>query len=85
MVSHEMTVKMLTGTAVTEHLTTLQFQVVNWRSTSKMAHFHDYWQESLDPHCVGLSIGYLSILTTWKLASLRASNLRARRKIQCLL
>ena len=78
-----MAIKMSAGIAVTEGLTALQFHIVNWRSTSKMAHFHDYWQKASDPHNIDLSIDYLSMVTTWKLASLRAitcSERRARRK-----
>ena len=39
-----------------------------------MAYSHGYWQEALDPHHVGLFIGCLIILTTWKLDSPRTSN-----------
>lgn len=44
-------------------------------SASRKAHSHGSWQEGLIPHHVDLSIGCLSVLTTWPLTSIRASNL----------
>lgn len=49
-------------------------------SSFKKVHTHDCWQEASVPHYVGFSTGFLSVLTTWQLASPRVIPKRDRER-----